>query len=88
MRGVHDVFAAVTARGKSEQDRRFGIGVAKEGSLSAFARFFSKIIREKQAQNIVRLGIGVGALTDELVTPLRIRISNVAWHSKNVFALI
>lgn len=85
---LHDLLAGASAGSDSLEDFGLDVGVAEEALLSEFSMLFGIIFGEELAKDVARLGIGESTLSDELVAPLRIGVSNVARDGVNVLTLV
>ena len=85
---VHDFFAGAGARGEGLEDFGLDVGVAEEVLLLETLMVLDVVLGEEFAQDVARLGVGDGAMTNEFVATLGIRTGNIAGNGEDVFALL
>ena len=85
--GLHDFFAGAKAVCEGLEDKGFDIGVADEVLLFELFVLFDVTFGEEKFENVARLSVGNGTLLNELVAPLGIGASDIAWDSEDILAL-
>ena len=83
----HDCFAGTEPFRQGSKDQSFNVGVADQVLFFKFLVIFDVIVREEEFENILWLGVGNRTLLNQLITALRVGISDIARDSKDIFAL-
>lgn len=83
----HNFFAGTSTRSDGLENFGFGLRITEEISLFKFFVMFGVIFREKILEKVSRLGVRKGALFDEFITALGVRIRDIARDSIDGFTL-